>query len=227
MESAVSAAVSTYVGRDKGNIKEIDLQLDSDGHVGISLDLETLDAALNYLTAKEAALDAKLLDLRETSAKAAAAELPELRARSAALVATGRELDALAADLAASSSAAAASSATLRGVHEERERVLQAAHMVDELLGLEECAGEVDAALGRGEYSAAVARVSRRSPAPLLPPRPRVKPRSSRQPSAATARERAHARRRWSNLCASASPPSSRAFQPAALTSVPSAASRS
>ena len=84
MESAVSAAVSTYVGRDKGNIKEIDLQLDSDGHVGISLDLETLDAALNYLTAKEAALDAKLLDLRETSAKAAAAELPELRARSAA-----------------------------------------------------------------------------------------------------------------------------------------------
>ena len=160
MESAVSAAVSTYVGRDKGNIKEIDLQLDSDGHVGISLDLETLDAALNYLTAKEAALDAKLLDLRETSAKAAAAELPELRARSAALVATGRELDALAADLAASSSAAAASSATLRGVHEERERVLQAAHMVDELLGLEECAGEVDAALGRGDYSAAVARVA-------------------------------------------------------------------
>ena len=141
-------------------VDDFDLMLDEDGHVGLPLDLKTLDSALAWLTAKEEALDAKLATMCEENAAAAAAELPELQAHGQALAATGKELDALAADLAASSSAAASSCAELRALIEEQQRLTEQMRMAEELLSLEQCAGDVDAALSRGDYATAVARVA-------------------------------------------------------------------
>ena len=80
--------------------------------------------------------------------------------RADALAATGRELNDLHASLHASSSTAAVACAALQAAHKERERALWAAKMVNDLLGLEECADDVESALSRGDYSAAVMRVA-------------------------------------------------------------------
>ena len=89
-----------------------------------------------------------------------AAELPKLETLGDALADTGRQLEALTADLSASSAAAQASVAGLRAAHEERERVMARERMMKELNELESCAGDVEAALARGDYAAAVARVA-------------------------------------------------------------------
>ena len=126
----------------------------------LDLDVEKLDAAAAALAAQEAVLDAKLAALRKESAAAAAAEMPALRARGIRLAETRDSLDTLATELAEVSREAYASSAALRAAHQSRERVAQAREIVDELLTLEECADDVEAALSRGDFAAAVARVA-------------------------------------------------------------------
>lgn len=135
----------------------------SGGLVDIStLDLEPvqLGAAAAELAAREALLETKLQQLRQASRASAAAELPEMHARSAQLTATEQELNALSADLAASTELASASSSVLRSSHAERERAMRARKTMDDLLGLEECVGEVRAAIDRGDFAAAAARVA-------------------------------------------------------------------
>ena len=119
---------------DDGNLTQL---LASTDDLDI-LDLEQLNTAAAVLSAREAVLDDKLRRLRDESSAAAAAALPALRDRGAKLAATRQTLDALAAELTASSQAANTSSAALRAAHESRERVMQARQIVDELLGLEE-----------------------------------------------------------------------------------------
>ena len=126
----------------------------------LGLDLDRLDEALAALAGREAGLVERLSMMREAAVVAAAAELPELHSSRDALAATGEQMNALAAELLSSSASAAASCASLRAMHAERERVLHAAHVVDELLGLEACAGDVDEALARNDFAAAVARVA-------------------------------------------------------------------
>ena len=48
----------------------------------------------------------------------------------------------------------------LRAEHEEHQRKLAISRMVDALRGIEECASDVESALSRGDYTAAVARVA-------------------------------------------------------------------
>ena len=125
----------------------------------LDLDLAQLDAAAAALSAREAALDARILTMREKSREAALANLPKMRAVSAALTTTREQLDALSKELSSAAAAATASSAALRTAHDDRERVMRARKMMDELLGLEECVREIEAALERTDYGAVIARV--------------------------------------------------------------------
>lgn len=124
------------------------------------LDLDSLNAAAQAVTARASDLDAKLAVLRERSAIAAGRALPTLREQRDGLLLTQNGLHALTRELTASSQAARASSARLRAAFESRERIAQARNMIEELLGLEECAGDVKAAIARCDYSSAVKRIA-------------------------------------------------------------------
>eukprot|EP00966_Prymnesium_polylepis_P303827 7019224-Prymnesium_polylepis.1 len=132
------------------------MSLPEDGFEEMSLDLESIDRATRALQEREAVIAAALRGMRVEALELDALQLPALRSRGEWLTATSGQIRELRLGVEATSEQSGHVSSRVRQLHTARGRVRNVLGRVEQLVALERCSQEVEAALASGDFQAAV-----------------------------------------------------------------------